>query len=34
LAIPREGHWHIVVDLGRGAGQVRASFRLLSIAPA
>jgi len=29
LAIPKEGHWHVVVDLGGDAGQVRASWRLL-----
>ena len=30
LAIPSAGHWHVVVDLGGGAGQVRAFVRLLS----
>ncbi len=30
LAIPRAGHWHVVIDFGGGAGQVRASARLLS----
>ncbi len=25
FAVPRAGHWHVVVDLGGGAGQVRAS---------
>ena len=30
LAIPRSGHWHVVVDLGGGAGQVRAFVSLLS----
>lgn len=34
LRVPRDGHWHVVVDLGGGAGQVRASTRLLSGAPA
>jgi predicted type IV restriction endonuclease len=34
LAVPRAGHWHVVVDLGGGAGQVRASTRLLSKASA
>jgi hypothetical protein len=30
LAIPKTGHWHVVVDLGGGAGQVRALVSLLS----
>jgi hypothetical protein len=30
LAVPRAGRWHVVVDLGGGAGQVRASASLLS----
>ena len=30
LVVPTHGHWHVVVDLGGGAGQVRASARLLS----
>jgi hypothetical protein len=30
LAVPRPGHWHVVVDLGGGAGQVRAFVSLLS----
>ena len=30
LTIPKAGHWHVVVDLGGGAGEVRASARLLS----
>jgi Domain of unknown function (DUF1883) len=34
FAVPRHGHWHVVVDLGGGPGQVRASVRLLSGAPA
>ena len=25
LAVPRAGHWHVVVDLGGDAGQVRIS---------
>ena len=28
--VPKSGHWHIVVDLGGGAGQVRAFMSLLS----
>jgi hypothetical protein len=34
FAVPKRGHWHVVVDLGGGPGQVRASVRLLSGAPA
>jgi len=30
LAIPRDGHWHVVVELGGGPGQVRAFVSLLS----
>ena len=30
LAIPSDGHWHVVVDLGGGAGRVRATVQLLS----
>lgn len=30
MAVPTTGHWHVVIDLGGGAGQVRASARLLS----
>jgi hypothetical protein len=26
----REGHWHLVIDLGGGAGRVRPSVRVLS----
>lgn len=33
LAVPRRGHWHVVVDLAGGPGQVKASARLLSGAP-
>ena len=29
LKPPRNGRWHVVVDLGGGAGSVRASVRLL-----
>ena len=28
--VPRPGHWHVVVDLGGGPGQVRAAVGLLS----
>jgi hypothetical protein len=34
LAVPERGHWHVVVDLGGGPGQVRATTRLLSGASA
>lgn len=34
LSVPSQGHWHVVVDLGGGPGQVRASARLLSGASA
>ena len=34
LPVPRAGHWHVVVDLGGGPGQVRASVSLLSGATA
>ena len=30
LAIPASGHWHVVIDLGGGAGRVRATVQLLS----
>ena len=30
LPVPRAGKWHLVIDFGGGAGQVRASARLLS----
>lgn len=30
LAIPRDGLWHVVIDLGGGPGQVRTSARLLA----
>ncbi len=30
LQAPFPGHWHLVVDLGGGAGSVRASGRVLS----
>lgn len=26
---PRHGHWHLVVDLGGGAGTVRASVQII-----
>jgi Domain of unknown function (DUF1883) len=29
LAAPHSGHWHIVVDIGGAAGQVRASIRVV-----
>ena len=31
LGVPSQGHWHVVVDLGGGPGQVRAMARLLSV---
>lgn len=30
LSVPERGQWHLVVDLGGGAGSVRASYRVLS----
>lgn len=30
LAVPGRGHWHVIVDLGGGPGQVRANTRVLS----
>jgi Domain of unknown function (DUF1883) len=30
LTVPESGHWHVVIDLGGGAGQVKASVQLLS----
>jgi hypothetical protein len=30
LSIPTQGHWHVVNDLGGGAGQVRATVHLLA----
>lgn len=30
LSVPRSGHWHVVIDLGGGAGTVRASARIMS----
>ena len=30
LSPPRPGRWHLVIDLGGGAGSVRASARVLS----
>jgi len=29
LQPPRQGHWHIVVDLGGGPGSVRAAVRVI-----
>ncbi len=29
LQPPRQGHWHLVIDLGGGSGTVRASVRTL-----
>ncbi|MBK5956684.1 hypothetical protein CCR97_00330 [Rhodoplanes elegans] len=29
LEVPREGHWHVAVDLGGYAGSVRAGVRVL-----
>lgn len=34
LAVPTDGLWHVVVDLGGGAGRVKATARLLSGATA
>ncbi|MBN1460003.1 MAG: DUF1883 domain-containing protein [Armatimonadetes bacterium] len=33
LVPPHHGHWHLVVDLGGGAGQVRAQVRIAKAAP-
>lgn len=30
ISVPRSGHWHIAIDLGGYAGNVRASVRVLS----
>jgi Domain of unknown function (DUF1883) len=30
LAVPRAGKWHVVIDLGGGAGQVRATAQLVA----
>lgn len=30
LTTPRQGHWHLVVDLGGAAGNVRASGSVIS----
>jgi hypothetical protein len=30
LRPPRQGHWHLVIDLGGNAGTVRASTRMIS----
>ncbi|MDB4954681.1 MAG: hypothetical protein JWO36_2250 [Myxococcales bacterium] len=29
LSVPRDGHWHLVVDLGGYAGNVRASVSVI-----
>ena len=29
LKVPHAGHWHVVIDLGGGAGHVRASVRVI-----
>lgn len=34
VKVPRRGRWHVVIDLGGGAGQVRAAFQLLAGSPA
>lgn len=34
LSPPHEGHWHVVVDLGGFAGNVRASIRVLRLGAA
>jgi hypothetical protein len=30
IPVPRPGRWHLVVDLGGGAGRVQASSRVIS----
>jgi Domain of unknown function (DUF1883) len=30
IAVPRAGHWHVVVDLGGAAGRVEASVNVLA----
>jgi hypothetical protein len=30
IAVPRAGHWHVVVDLGGAGGQVEASVDVLA----
>jgi hypothetical protein len=30
IQVSRSGHWHLVVDLGGGAGRVQASVRVIS----
>ena len=30
IKAPRPGHWHLVIDLGGGAGRVQASSRIIS----
>lgn len=34
LAVPSAGRWHVIIDLGGGAGHVRASVQVLSGAEA
>jgi hypothetical protein len=29
LQVPHAGHWHVVIDLGGGAGHVRATVRVI-----
>lgn len=29
ISVPRSGHWHITIDLGGYAGQVRANVRVI-----
>ena len=30
LPVPQDGRWHVIIDLGGGAGHVRASVRAMS----
>lgn len=30
IAVPRAGHWHVVIDLGGAAGRVEASVNVLA----
>ena len=32
LGVPHSGHWHVAVDLGGNAGQVKAAVRVLAAA--
>jgi hypothetical protein len=34
IHVPRSGRWHLVVDLGGGAGRVQASSRVIHAEPA